>query len=119
MFGVGDGDGDGDGILGAATMTLPDESEPSPDIVAFADETWANLGPDARGRYEEYIEATKTSSSPAPHHYLNMIGVRTSSACKGRPRCWGPGPLRCTTSTPGSHASSGPAEADLRSAPHR
>ncbi len=44
---------------------------------AMADKTWRDLGDDVRGRYDAYVNATKTFQIDAPHHYLNMIGVRS------------------------------------------
>jgi GNAT superfamily N-acetyltransferase len=65
-------------LLAAATMTLPNEPKMPPSAAALRDETWRQLGDDARARYETYAERTKALAIPAPHHHLNMIGVRTS-----------------------------------------
>jgi GNAT superfamily N-acetyltransferase len=65
-------------LLAAATTTLPEEPLMPPGAASLRDETWRQLGEDARGRYETYAAATKVLAIAPPHHHLNMIGVRAT-----------------------------------------
>jgi GNAT superfamily N-acetyltransferase len=65
-------------LLAAATMTLPNEPIMPPGSEALRTETWRRLGEGARDRYDTYATATKALAIAAPHHHLNMIGVRAA-----------------------------------------
>jgi GNAT superfamily N-acetyltransferase len=75
MLGVRDGAG---ALAGAAVMTLPASPNPAPAFVALRESIWAELGADARMRYDAYATAAQFFASTPPHHHLNMIGVRRS-----------------------------------------
>ena len=75
MIGIHDASGT---LVGAATMTLPTPTDPPPDFVALRDAVWAELGADARERYDEFVAATQQFAIGPPHYHLNMIGVRRS-----------------------------------------
>jgi GNAT superfamily N-acetyltransferase len=82
MFGVSDGDR----LIGAATTTLPGELESPLSVAALRERTWSALGADARARYEAFIGAGERFYPSAPHHHLNMLGVRRSHAGHGLAR---------------------------------
>ena len=70
-------------LAGAAVMTLPSEPEPSGEISAARERTWAELGADCRDRHDAYGAVTKTLWNLPPHHHLNMIGIRTEFQGRG------------------------------------
>jgi GNAT superfamily N-acetyltransferase len=49
-------------------------------------EVWAELGSDARARYDAYTAATQQLVIGTPHYHLNMIGVRRSHQGQGLAR---------------------------------
>jgi len=63
-------------LVGAAVMTLPGSPDPPPAFVALRESIWAELGPEARQRYEAYAAVANFFGDLGPHHHLNMIGVR-------------------------------------------
>lgn len=65
-------------LVGAAVMTPPTSPDPPPVFVALRESIWAELGVEARARYEAYAAATQRFAMVAPHHHLNMIGLRRS-----------------------------------------
>ena len=65
-------------LVGAAVMTLPVSPNPAPAFVALRESIWAELGGEARQRYDAYTAAAQFFGSMPPHHHLNMIGVRRS-----------------------------------------
>lgn len=65
-------------LIGAAVMTLPVTPDPPPAFIALRESIWAELGGDARTRYDEYAGVTQRFAIAEPHHHLNMIGVRRS-----------------------------------------
>ncbi|HUQ83577.1 MAG TPA: GNAT family N-acetyltransferase [Gemmatimonadaceae bacterium] len=75
MMGVRDESG---ALIGAAVMSLPGSSEPPPAFIAARESIWAELGVEARARYDAYASAANFFADFAPHHHLNMIGVRRS-----------------------------------------
>lgn len=75
MFGLRDAAGT---LIGAAVMSLPTPTDPPPVFVALRESIWAELGAEARARYDAYAAATQRFAIEAPHHHLNMIGVRRS-----------------------------------------
>jgi GNAT superfamily N-acetyltransferase len=76
MMGVRDDSG---ALIGAAVMSLlPGSPEAPPAFIAASESIWAELGADARARYDAYASASNFFADYAPHHHLNMIGVRRS-----------------------------------------
>jgi GNAT superfamily N-acetyltransferase len=75
MIGVRDDNG---GLVGVAVMTLPAVQDPPPAFIALRESIWAELGREARRRYDAYASAASLFSDLGPHHHLNMIGVRRS-----------------------------------------
>lgn len=65
-------------LVGAAVMTLPRSPDPPPAFIALRESIWAELGGEARGRYEAYTSAASFFGAMGSHHHLNMIGVRRS-----------------------------------------
>jgi GNAT superfamily N-acetyltransferase len=63
-------------LIAAAVMSLPSPSDPPPVFIALRESIWAELGTDARGRYDTYVSAASFFGALGPHHHLNMIGVR-------------------------------------------
>ena len=47
---------------------------------------WADLGVEARGRYQAYGAAADRNSFPAPRYHLGMIGARRDAAGQGHAR---------------------------------
>ena len=83
MFGVRDKTG---ALVGAAVMTLPSEPEPPADVLQKRDDVWRSLGEDCRDRHDAYGTAAKTVLISAPHHHLNMIGIRHTHQGRGLAR---------------------------------
>lgn len=75
MLGLEDRDGS---LAGAALVDLSSKGPPTPEFEARRESAWAELGQDARARYEAYGRATREHNPPRPHHHLGMIGVRHS-----------------------------------------
>lgn len=73
-------------VVGIATVTLPREREQPPAFQALKDEVWRELGDAARERYEAYGRAAARHAVEAPHHHLNMIGVRRERRGRGLAR---------------------------------
>jgi GNAT superfamily N-acetyltransferase len=72
------------GILAAvALVTLPgDRNAPEP-LLLRREALWRELGDVERKRYEAFGDAAGRLAVEAPHHHLNMIGVRRSHAGRG------------------------------------
>ena len=73
MMGVRDERG---ALVGAAIMTLPASPHPSPAFIALRESIWAELGAEARARYDAFGTGAQFFAALPPHHHLNMIGVR-------------------------------------------
>jgi GNAT superfamily N-acetyltransferase len=73
MMGVRDDSG---ALAAAAVMSLPRSSNPLPAFIALRESVWAELGAEARSRYDAYLAAANFFAASGPHHHLNMIGVR-------------------------------------------
>lgn len=73
MIGVRDENG---ALIGAAVMTMPVAKDPPLTFVALRESIWAELGAAPRSRYDAYAAAANFFAAMAPHHHLNMIGVR-------------------------------------------
>ena len=76
-----------DGHLAAvALVTLP-ANGPAPDALDEERErVWADLGTDARARYDAFSRACAPFAVAAPHLHLNMIGVRRRHQGRGLAR---------------------------------
>jgi GNAT superfamily N-acetyltransferase len=72
-------------MAAAAALTLPVEPEPPAELAAWVDAVWAELGPGEFDRYTLYA-GTWPVLEPAPHHHLNMLGVRRAFAGQGLAR---------------------------------
>jgi GNAT superfamily N-acetyltransferase len=68
--------GDDGLLIAAATMTLPGEREMPEAVQAHRARTWAALGDAAHEKHAAYANAAGGLAVTAPHHHLNMIGVR-------------------------------------------
>ncbi|HXT71434.1 MAG TPA: GNAT family N-acetyltransferase [Vicinamibacterales bacterium] len=73
LFGLRDPGGT---LLGVATVTVPIESEPPPDLLLTCDRTFESIGVECRARHENYAAAAALFGGLGPHHHLNMLGVR-------------------------------------------
>lgn len=80
MLGVRDESG---ALVGAAAMTLPASSDPPPAFIALRESIWAELGADARMRYDACTAAWTFFADMPAHHHLNVIGVRRSRQGRG------------------------------------
>lgn len=83
MLGIADPTG---GLAAAAILSLPGEQPPPPALVARREAVFAALGEDARRRYEAFGAAAGRFPVAAPHHHLNMIGVRPAAQGRGHGR---------------------------------
>ena len=83
MLGIRDGTGK---LVGAVAMSLPDAQDPPPAFIALRESIWAELGSDARARYDAYASAAGFFANAPRHHHLNMIGVRRSQQRTGLAR---------------------------------
>ena len=83
LLGVRDGSG---ALVAAAVVSLPKASNPLPAFIALREAVWAELGAEARSRYDAYIAAANFFASMPPHHHLNMIGVRRAQQRTGLSR---------------------------------
>ncbi|MGK7311872.1 MAG: GNAT family N-acetyltransferase [Candidatus Longimicrobiales bacterium M2_2A_002] len=75
---------DGDGLAAAALVSRPGSvaAEPQP-LSDLREETWWQLGADARTRYEIFGRAAGQLGVDEDHLHLNMIGVRRSRQGQG------------------------------------
>lgn len=76
---------DGD-LVGAALVSRPGGTAPSPEFFTLRTETWSALGEDARARYRAFSEACAPFDVGRPHLHLNMIGVRSQAQGMGLSR---------------------------------
>ncbi len=83
MMGVRDGSG---ALVAAAVMSLPKSPNALPAFIALREAIWAELGVEARSRYDGYMSAANFFAAMAPHHHLNMIGVRKAQQHLGLAR---------------------------------
>lgn len=77
---------DEDRLVAAALVTLPGERPIPEALTRHREAVWSDLGPEARARYEAFAAATQQYALAAPHHHLNMIGVRRSHVGRGLAR---------------------------------
>ena len=73
-------------LVAAATVTFPGRPDVHEGAESDRDRLWEALGDEARLRYETYKAASKPIEVSRPHHYLNLIGVRTSHLGRGLSR---------------------------------
>ncbi|HUF48367.1 MAG TPA: GNAT family N-acetyltransferase [Vicinamibacterales bacterium] len=73
-------------VVAAAVFTRPDEPEMTAEVLAMREAVWQDLGLATRRRHEAYAEATRAFAIDAPHHHLNMVGVRASHQGRGLAR---------------------------------
>ena len=83
MLGVRDDRG---ALVAAAVMSLPASPNPAPAFIALRESIWAELGAEARARYDAYVRAAQFFNEVGPHHHLNMIGVRRAQQGLGLAR---------------------------------
>ena len=83
MLGVRDSAG---ALIAAAVMSLPDAQDPPPTFIALRESIWAELGTEARARYDSYVLSARFFEQTPRHHHLNMIGVRRSQQRSGLAR---------------------------------
>jgi ribosomal protein S18 acetylase RimI-like enzyme len=70
-------------LVAVATVTVPDQPEPSASFAEWRDQLWRELGEDAHARYGRFAAAIEGHEHAAPHHHLNMIGVRRTHQGRG------------------------------------
>jgi GNAT superfamily N-acetyltransferase len=63
----------GSEVSGVAVCTIP--GLPAPELDWIRERTWATLGAEARGRYEECVRAWETLGVDEPNIHVNMLGV--------------------------------------------
>ena len=73
-------------LAGVALVTLPGEREPPLALAQRREAVWQELGSAERTRYEAFGAAASQFAVAAPHHHLNMIGVRRSRLGAGYAR---------------------------------
>lgn len=83
MLGVVDDSGD---LAAVALVTLPADHPPPATLADRREAVWRELGATERARYDAFGRATHQFGIQAPHHHLNMIGVRTSHLGRGHAR---------------------------------
>lgn len=71
------------GMAGVALITPPGQRPEPEELSSLRERTWRQLGTAERARYEAFGEATRQFDIEAPHHHLNMIGVRKALAGQG------------------------------------
>lgn len=67
----------------AAIVSFPDGPESPSGVARHREALWADLGADARARYERCGEVWSAFRVEPPHVHLNMIGVRATMQGKG------------------------------------
>jgi GNAT superfamily N-acetyltransferase len=80
ILGVSDEDG---GLAAVALVTLPAERDPPAALAIRREAGGQELGAEERARYEAFGAVGHEFAIPAPHHHLNMIGVRPSRLGRG------------------------------------
>ena len=70
-------------IGAVAVLSYPDGPPSPPEMAVERERVWAELGPEARARYELFGEAYGPNLVTVPHLHLNMIGTRRSTRGMG------------------------------------
>ena len=65
---------DGHELVGVALCSLPDRVEPRA-LEQLRDQTWAELGADARARYDNCVRAWQPVGVTKPNIHVNMLAV--------------------------------------------
>jgi GNAT superfamily N-acetyltransferase len=73
-------------LAAVALVTLPGERDVPEALLLRREAVWRELGAVERRRYEAFGDAAGRFAVEAPHHHLNMIGVRRSHAGRGLAR---------------------------------
>lgn len=98
MFGI-----EVDGVLAAAaTTSFPGRGEAPAAFTELREDTWRELGPEARARYDTCGATWATMEVDVPHVHLNMIGVRGAHRGTGLSRHLLERVHRLSLETPGS-----------------
>lgn len=71
------------GLRASALVSHPSGGPSPAQLGVLREETWAQLGAEARSRYESFGAATAPFAIDAAHIHLNMIGVRSSAQGQG------------------------------------
>jgi len=80
ILGCTDNRGD---LAAVALVTLPVRGDPPEALAVRREAVWQELGSAERTRYEAFGAAAQEFHIGAPHHHLNMIGVRPSHLGRG------------------------------------
>jgi len=75
-----------DRITAVANINRPGSAVTSVALDTHRERLWADLGDDARRRYEAYRDVTGSFVYPEPHFHLGMIGVRQPRKGRGHAR---------------------------------
>ncbi|MDP2481649.1 MAG: GNAT family N-acetyltransferase [Candidatus Palauibacterales bacterium] len=71
------------GLAAAALVSHPGRGRSPPELSVIRERTWAELGAEARLRYESFGAAVAEFNVESEHMHLNMIGVRSSAQGQG------------------------------------
>jgi ribosomal protein S18 acetylase RimI-like enzyme len=71
------------GLTAAALVSYPSRGPSPAELGTVRERTWADLGADARARYERFGAATDPFEAVEDHIHLGMIGVRRSAQGQG------------------------------------
>lgn len=74
------------GIVATAIVSRVGAGEPPAELATVREATWAELGDDARLRYEAFGAACAPFVPDEPHLHVNMIGVRRNAQGRGHGR---------------------------------
>ena len=77
------GAGSKGGLAAAALVSRADGRVSPPELCVLREQLWAELGAEARARYEAFGTACAPFQVEAPHVHLNMIGVRRKAQGEG------------------------------------
>lgn len=72
--------------VAAATMSIPGSTSSPPELATLREEVWAELGDEARGRYEGCGRIWQTFDVREPSVHVNMVGVRPAFRGRGLAR---------------------------------
>jgi GNAT superfamily N-acetyltransferase len=71
------------GLKAAALVSYPSGGPSPPELGVLREKTWAEIGTQARSRYEAFGTATARFEVEGDHIHLGMIGVRRSAQGRG------------------------------------